>query len=128
MLIIVVVCFFFSLSGRINRGNRELGKLPVLCNVYTSYTCIIILNGIVHCLLCTLYVLYIHLSAVWFIVVRVCSVWGFVFKQETFVLNGPEVLRGRADSRNYLRPFSSAGTIRCVLLRALVPPPLPDQC
>lgn len=42
------------------------------------------------------------------LLLRVCGVLGFVFKQETFALNRPEVLRGRTDWRNYLRPFSSA--------------------
>lgn len=66
------------------------------------------------------------------LLLRVCGVSGIVFKQETFVLNRPEVLRGRTDWRNYLRPFSSAAGAAatlyewCVLLRA--PLVLPDQC
>lgn len=31
------------------------------------------------------------------LLLRVCGVLGFVFKQETFPLNRPEVLRGRVD-------------------------------
>jgi len=54
-----------------------------------------------------LYIIYIY--ALSDLLLRVCGVLGFVFKQqETFALNRPEVLRGRTDWRNYLRPFSSA--------------------
>lgn len=48
------------------------------------------------------------------LLLRVCGVWGLFLKQETFVLNRPEVLRGRADSRNYLRPYSSARGLHSV--------------
>jgi len=52
--------------------------------------------------------IYMYVYALSDLLLRVCGVLGFVFKQETFALNRPEVLRGRTDWRNYLRPFSSA--------------------